>query len=91
MELLCLLVIKEQFLLLVYPLMTLFIFQSYPSICFMLVNFVTGRKVGCADPYTGQVLGIGRKVGHMFEVHDLKIPSQVVSAVATTATSSPDL
>ena len=30
MELLCLLVIKEQSLLLVYPLMTLFIFQSYP-------------------------------------------------------------
>ena len=27
----------------------------------------------------------------MFEVHDLKIPSQVVSAAATTATSSPDL
>ena len=27
----------------------------------------------------------------MFEVHDLKIPSQVVFAAATTATSSPDL
>ena len=27
----------------------------------------------------------------MFEVHDLKIPSQVVSAAATTTTSSPDL
>ena len=27
----------------------------------------------------------------MFEVHDLKIPSQVVSAAATTATSLPDL
>ena len=39
-ELLCLLVIKEQSLFLVYPLMTLFIFQSYPSICFLLVNFV---------------------------------------------------
>ena len=37
------------------------------------------------------MLGTGRKVGHMFEVHDLKIPSQVVSAVATTATPSPDL
>ena len=43
------------------------------------------------DPRTGQVLGIGRKVGRMFEVRDLKIPSQVVSATATTGTSSPDL
>ena len=39
----------------------------------------------------GQVLGTGRKVGCMFEVHDLKIPSKVVSTAATTATSSPDL
>ena len=43
------------------------------------------------DPRTGQVLGIGRKVGRMFEVHDLKIPSQVVSVAATTTTSSLDL
>ena len=27
----------------------------------------------------------------MFEVHDLKIPSQVVFVTATTPTSSPDL
>ena len=39
-ELLCLLVIKEQSRLLVYPLVTPFISQSYPSICFLLVNFV---------------------------------------------------
>ena len=39
----------------------------------------------------GQVIGTGRKVCRMFEVHDLKIPSQVVSAATTTATSSPDL
>ena len=37
------------------------------------------------------MLGTGCKVGRMFEVHDLKIPSQVVSAAATTATSSLDL
>ena len=43
------------------------------------------------DPRTGQVLGIGHKVGHMFEVHDLKIPSQVVFAAATIVTPSPDL
>ena len=43
------------------------------------------------DPRTGQVLRIGCKVGRMFEVHDLKIPSQVVSTVATIATPSLDL
>ena len=37
------------------------------------------------------MLRIGRKIGRMFEVYDLKIPSQVVSVAATTATSSPDL
>ena len=37
------------------------------------------------------MLGTGRKVGRMFEVHDLKIPLQVVSTAATTATPSPDL
>ena len=51
----------------------------------------TNHGVDVKDPWTGQVLGTGRKVGRMFEVHDLKIPSQVVFAAATTATSSPDL
>ena len=37
------------------------------------------------------MLRTSRKVGRMFEVHDLKIPSQVVSATATTATPSLDL
>ena len=39
----------------------------------------------------GQVLGTSHKVGCMFEVHNWKIPSQVVSVAATTATPSPDL
>ena len=34
------LVIKEQSLLLVHPLVTLFISQSYPLICSLLVNLV---------------------------------------------------
>ena len=51
----------------------------------------TNHGVDVQDPWTSQVLGIGRKVGRMFEVHDLKIPSQVVFAAATTATSSLDL
>ena len=37
------------------------------------------------------MLGTGHKVGRVFEVHDLKIPSQVVSAATTTATPSLDL
>ena len=37
------------------------------------------------------MLGIGRKVGRIFKVHDLKIPSQVGSTVASTTTLSPDL
>ena len=45
----------------------------------------------CRIPRTGQVLGTSCKVGRMFEVHGLKIPSQVVSAAATTATFSPNL
>ena len=39
----------------------------------------------------GKVLGTGCKVGRMFEVHDLKIPSQVVFVAATTTTLLPDL
>ena len=37
------------------------------------------------------MLGTGRKVGRMFEVHDLKIPSQVVSAAATITILLPEL
>ena len=44
------------------------------------------RRVKCL----GQAV-TGRKVGCMFEVYDLKIPSQVVSATATTATPLLDL
>ena len=51
----------------------------------------TNHGVDVQDPRTGQVLGTGHKVGRMFEVHDLKIPSQVVSVAATTATPSPNL
>ena len=51
----------------------------------------TNHAVDVQDPQMGQVLGTGRKVDRMFEVHDLKIPSQVVSTTATTATPSPDL
>ena len=48
----------------------------------------TNHGVDVQDPRAGQVLGTGHKVGRMFEVHDLKIPSQVVSAAATIVTPS---
>ena len=35
----------------------------------------SNNGVDVQDPRTGQVLGINRKVGRMFEVHDLKILS----------------
>ena len=65
---------------------------SIGRLCELGVDFLfTNHSVEVQDPRTSQVLRTGRKVGRMFEVHDLKIPSQVVSIVATTATSSPDL
>ena len=65
---------------------------SVGQLCELGINLLfTNHDVDVQDPRTGQVLGIGCKVGHMFEVHDLKIPSQVVSATTTTATPSPDL
>ena len=51
----------------------------------------TNHGVDVQDPRIGQVLGIARKVGCMFEVHDLKILSKVVFAAATIATPSFDL
>ena len=65
---------------------------SIGQLCELGVDLLfTNHGVDVQDPRTGQVLGTSRKVGRMFEVHDLKIPSQVVSAVATTTTSSPNL
>ena len=65
---------------------------SVGQLCELGVDLLfTNHGVDVQDPRTGQVLGTGCKVGRMFEVHDLKIPSQVVSAAATTATSSLDL
>ena len=53
---------------------------SVGQLCELGVDFLfTNYGVDVQDPRTGQVLGIGRKIGRMFEVHDLKIPSQVVS------------
>ena len=65
---------------------------SVGQLCELSINLLfTNHGMDVQDPQTGQVLRTGRKVGRMFEVHDLKIPSQVVSTAATTTTSSPDL
>ena len=65
---------------------------SIGQLCELGIDLLfTNHGVDVQDPRTSQVLGTGCKVGRMFKVHDLKIPSQVVSAATTTATPSPDL
>ena len=65
---------------------------SVGQLCELGIDLLfTNHGMDVQDPRTGPVLGTGRKVGRIFEVHDLKIPSQVVSVAATTATPSPDL
>uniref|UniRef100_A0A2N9F3P1 Reverse transcriptase Ty1/copia-type domain-containing protein n=1 Tax=Fagus sylvatica TaxID=28930 RepID=A0A2N9F3P1_FAGSY len=45
-----------------------------------------------SDPLTGKLLGTGRKIGRLFELCNLQIPSHMVSSsVAATTTLSPDL
>ena len=49
---------------------------SIGQLCELGVDLLfTNHGVDVQDPRTGQVLGTGREVGRMFEVHDLKIPS----------------
>uniref|UniRef100_A0A2N9INP4 Uncharacterized protein n=1 Tax=Fagus sylvatica TaxID=28930 RepID=A0A2N9INP4_FAGSY len=45
------------------------------------------------DPLTGKLLGTGRKIGRLFELCNLQIPSHMVSSsvIAATTTLSPDL
>ena len=65
---------------------------SIGQLCELGIDLLfTNHGVDVQDPRTGQVLGTSRKVGRMFEVHDLKSPSQVVFAAATTTTPSPNL
>ena len=46
------------------------------QLCELSIDLLfTNHGVDVQDPQMGQVLGIGRKVDYMFEVHDLKIPS----------------
>ena len=53
---------------------------SVGQLCELGIDLLfSNHGVDVQDPRTGQVLGTCRKVGRMFEVHDLKIPSQVVS------------
>uniref|UniRef100_A0A2N9GEJ7 Retrovirus-related Pol polyprotein from transposon TNT 1-94-like beta-barrel domain-containing protein n=1 Tax=Fagus sylvatica TaxID=28930 RepID=A0A2N9GEJ7_FAGSY len=48
--------------------------------------------VDVQDPLTGKLLGTGRKIGRLFELCNLQIPSHMVSSsVAATTTLSPDL
>ena len=52
----------------------------------------SNRSVDVQDPLTGKLLEIGRKIGRLFELCNLQIPSHMAfSSVATTTTLSPDL
>uniref|UniRef100_A0A2N9FPD5 Retrovirus-related Pol polyprotein from transposon TNT 1-94-like beta-barrel domain-containing protein n=1 Tax=Fagus sylvatica TaxID=28930 RepID=A0A2N9FPD5_FAGSY len=52
----------------------------------------SNRGVDVQDPLTGKLLGIGRKIGRLFELCNLQIPSHMVSSsVAATTTLSPNL
>ena len=65
---------------------------SVGQLCKLGVDLLfTNHGVDVQVPRMGQVLGTSRKVGCMFVVHDLKIPSQVVYTATTTATPSLDL
>ena len=65
---------------------------SVDQLCELGIDLLfTNHDVDVQVPQMGQVLGTSRKVSCMFEVHDLKIPSKVVFAAATIATSSLDL
>uniref|UniRef100_A0A2N9G9D7 Integrase catalytic domain-containing protein n=1 Tax=Fagus sylvatica TaxID=28930 RepID=A0A2N9G9D7_FAGSY len=50
------------------------------------------RGVDVQNSLTGKLLGTGRKIGHLFELFNLQIPSHMVSSsVAATTTLSPNL
>jgi hypothetical protein len=52
----------------------------------------SNRGVDVQDPLTGKLLGTGRKIGCLFELCNLQIPSHMVSSsVAALTTLSPDL
>uniref|UniRef100_A0A2N9IJC8 Integrase catalytic domain-containing protein n=1 Tax=Fagus sylvatica TaxID=28930 RepID=A0A2N9IJC8_FAGSY len=52
----------------------------------------SNHGVDVQDPLMGKLLGIGRKIGRLFELCNLQIPSHMVSSsVAATTTLSPDL
>uniref|UniRef100_A0A2N9HJB0 Retrovirus-related Pol polyprotein from transposon TNT 1-94-like beta-barrel domain-containing protein n=1 Tax=Fagus sylvatica TaxID=28930 RepID=A0A2N9HJB0_FAGSY len=54
--------------------------------------YFSNRGVDVQDPLTSKLLGIGRKIGCLFELCNLQIPSHMVSSsVAATTTLSPDL
>ena len=49
---------------------------SVGQLCKLSVDLLfINHGVDVQDPWMGQVLGTSRKVGRMFEVHDLKISS----------------
>jgi hypothetical protein len=49
----------------------------------------SNKDVDVQDPQTGQLIGTGRKIGHLFQLSFLQTPTHLLAAVTTSnATSS---
>ncbi|GKV37171.1 hypothetical protein SLEP1_g45230 [Rubroshorea leprosula] len=62
---------------------------SMGQLCELGLELIFSTR-GChvQDPQTGQILGIGRKVGCLFELTSLHIPSSYISQLCAVSTSS---
>jgi hypothetical protein len=66
---------------------------SVGQLCELGLNLhFSNHGVDVQDPLTGKLLGTSHKIGRLFELCNLQIPSHMVSSsVAATTTLSPDL
>ena len=68
------------------------ILLSVGQLCEFGLDFhFSNRGVDVQDPLMGKLLGIGRKIGRLFELCNLQIPSHLVSSSIVATTLSPDL
>uniref|UniRef100_A0A2N9GZ84 Retrovirus-related Pol polyprotein from transposon TNT 1-94-like beta-barrel domain-containing protein n=1 Tax=Fagus sylvatica TaxID=28930 RepID=A0A2N9GZ84_FAGSY len=68
------------------------ILLSVGQLCEFGLDFhFSNRGVDVQDPLTGKLLGIGRKIGRLFELCNLQIPSHLVSSSIVATTLSLDL
>ena len=62
------------------------------QLCELGLDFhFSNHNVAVQDPLTGKLLGTGHKVGCLFELRNLQIPSHLVSSSVAATTLSLDL